>query len=159
MGLHKLTWFQISWISPFNASLNFLARALVIGPIGTWIGSATFHAFELSMSPSLIDSYCRQAFVLLRRNWYLNCRMHCFSSLDALRTRALLVWSGMPVRLGAWARASFSLACCLSPPPCPALILSLALAWIAILLEVVLFSIGASFIPFFEHNDSTRAFG
>ncbi|GMN32812.1 hypothetical protein TIFTF001_044716 [Ficus carica] len=49
----------------------------------------------------LIDRYCRQAFELLRRNWYPNCRMHCFSSLCALRTRALLAWSGMPVRLGA----------------------------------------------------------
>ena len=52
MGLHKVAWFQISWISPFSASLNFLALALVTGPTGTWIGSAIFHAFELSAFPS-----------------------------------------------------------------------------------------------------------
>jgi len=37
-------------------------------------------------------------------------------------------------------------------------LLSLALAWIAILLAVVLFSIGASLFPFIEHNDSNWAF-
>ena len=33
---------------------------------------------------------------------------------------------------------------------------SFSLAWIAILLAVVLFSIGASLFPFIEHNDSNR---
>ena len=63
-------------------------------------------------------------------------------------------------------RDSFSLACCLSSSILPCFdscaclcpLLSLALAWIAILLAVVLFSIGASLFPFIEHNDSNRAF-
>ena len=39
MDLHKFDWAQVAWINPLSASLNFFARALMIGTKGTWIGS------------------------------------------------------------------------------------------------------------------------
>ena len=49
LGLHKFISTQILWISPLRVSLNFLARALVTEPTGTWIGFA-FHLFVVPSS-------------------------------------------------------------------------------------------------------------
>lgn len=46
---------------------------------------------------------------------------------------------------------------CFDSCACLCSLFFVALAWIAILLAVVLFSIGASPIPFIEHNDSNQA--
>ena len=51
MGLHEFSWAHNSWMSPLSTSLNFLARALVIGPIGTCTRS--FEA--VPWSPSLMS--------------------------------------------------------------------------------------------------------
>ena len=39
MGLHEFAWAHNSWMSSLSTSLNFFARALVTGPIGTWTRS------------------------------------------------------------------------------------------------------------------------
>ena len=39
MSLYEFAWAHNSWMSPLSASLNFFARALVTGPIGTWTRS------------------------------------------------------------------------------------------------------------------------
>ena len=39
MGLNAIAWDQVARISPMSVSLNFFARALVTGPMGTRIGS------------------------------------------------------------------------------------------------------------------------
>ena len=49
LGLHEFTSTQMFWISLLRVSLNFLALALVIKPIGTWIKS-TFHLLVVSSS-------------------------------------------------------------------------------------------------------------
>ena len=51
MGLHEFAWAHNSWMRPLSTSLNFFARTLVTGPIGTWTRS--FEA--VPWSPSHLD--------------------------------------------------------------------------------------------------------